>query len=172
MSDNDPPAAILTNAQREYIQGKKDYRPSTAEKTDRRIQKRIEYGLFDLRLLFEYLDQEELRKSFGLDFAPKIERHQEARGEISTVSITRGYVPGAIAFFLRGLNHGEEQIYPRLENHGKSQPAFSAFAENIEQGIGLYLREETNYTANVSVTIELNGITHKDEFLQELEENK
>lgn len=61
---DDRPAALLTQAQREYLRGEKDYRPAAERGVRSRIRERARGALFDLQLLFESLDEEDLRKVF------------------------------------------------------------------------------------------------------------
>lgn len=164
---SDRKASLLTNAQREYIQGKRDSQPSNEPQFKGRMRKRVEQGMFDFYLLFEYLDQEELRKMFDSNFATPISPHEEARGVDLNSPPTASYVDFAIAFFLRGLNYGDKPFYPRLAEYGEPQPAFSHFIQQVEYGIERYLREEKSYLANVSVELEFTDIDHTDELLQE-----
>lgn len=50
---DDPPASVLTNAQREYLQGEKEYRPSVERDVRNRIRTRVRTAFDDLRLLLE-----------------------------------------------------------------------------------------------------------------------
>lgn len=163
----DRPTSILTNSQREYLQGVEDSQPSNPREYNRRIRERIESGLLDLHILFENLSQEELRKTFGTDVAPRIDPQEQANGDTPTSTSTPVWVPGAIAFFLRGLDYGEEPIVEAFEHMGEEQPAFSAFTDAVENGVQQYLHEEKNYSANVSVTIELDDLGPTQEFIQE-----
>lgn len=165
-------ASILTNKQREYIQGERDEPPTNEPQFKGRIRERIEHGLFDFYLLFEYLEQEEVRKVFGSKFSPEIEPHKAAQGEIPQSSATPAYVEFAIAFFLRGLNYGDEDIIQGWEETtGEQQPAFNHFTEAVERGVRRYLQDEQGYVpGDVDVTIELNDI--KDLSLIEYEEEQ
>jgi hypothetical protein len=162
----DRKASLLTNKQREYIQGEREDPPSNESQFKGRIRERVEQGMFDFYLLFEYLDQEEVRKTFGNNSATAITPHEEATGEISDAPPTASYVDFAIAFFLRGLNDGDKPFYPKLAEYGEPQPAFANFIQQVEYGIERYLREEKSYLANVSVEIEFADIDHTDELLQ------
>lgn len=168
---SDRKTSILTNTHREYIQGERDDPPSNESQFKGRIRERVEQGMFDFYLLFEYLDQEEVRKMFGSNFAPLITPHDEARGEVPSSAPTASYVDFAIAFFLRGLNYGDKPFYPKLAEYGEPQPAFSHFIQQVEYGIERYLREEKSYLANVSVELEFTDIDHTDELLQEPDSN-
>ena len=168
MSD-DKPTAILTNAQREYLKGEKDYRPSVERQVKRRIRERIEQGMADFTTLFCELDQEEVRKAFGTNTGHLITEVDEVQGDIPDTPATSGSVPMAMAFFLRGLNYGDKPIHKGLDEIGEQQPAFNDFAEAVEFGVDQYIKEK-GYTANVNVSIELENTTHTEEFLEELED--
>jgi len=167
MGDENP-TAILTNAQREYLNGEKDYRPSVERQVQRRIRERIEQGLADFTTLFDKLDQEEVRKIFGSNTAQLIQDYEEVQGDGQNPPTTPASVPSAMAFYLRGLNYGDEPIHKGLDEIGEQQPAFDHFAEAIESGVSLYLKEETPYMAKVNVSIELEDVEHQEEFLESL----
>lgn len=164
MSD-DKPTSMLTGAQRRYLQG--EHQPSNVSQHEGRIRDRIEAGLFDFYLLFEYLEEEELRKVFGTDFATEIEAHEEAQGNPTNPSNAPAYVPLVIAFFLRALDHDNSQIHPELEDTKQPQPAFERFIEEVEAGIQQYLNSQKNYTANVTVEIKLDDLELADEVLKD-----
>ncbi|GGN27021.1 hypothetical protein [Halarchaeum nitratireducens] len=56
----DRPAALLTNAQRAYLRGEKDYRPSVERDVKKRIRNRLHAGVLDLSLAFQQLSLEEI----------------------------------------------------------------------------------------------------------------
>lgn len=62
-SDEDRPAALLTEAQRAYLRGEKEYRPSVESKVRQRIRERINASIDDISLLVEQLPPEELEKA-------------------------------------------------------------------------------------------------------------
>ncbi len=169
MSD-DKPTAVLTNAQREYLQGEKEYRPSVERQVQRRIRERIEQGIADFTTLFHKLEQEEVRKTFGSNTGEAIKDHEELQGESPNPPTTSASVPSAMAFFLRGLNYGDEPIHKGLDEIGEQQPAFDQFADSVEAGVSQYLKEETPYMANVNVSIELENVEHQEEFLESLKD--
>jgi hypothetical protein len=170
MSD-DKPTAILTNAQRKYLQGEKEYRPSVERQVQRRIRERIEQGIADFTTIFHKLDQEEVRKIFGSNTAQPIKDYEEALCDTHAPPTTTTSVPMAMAFFLRGLNYSEEPIHKGLDEIGEQQPAFNQFVDSVETGVSQYLKEETPYMANVKVSIELENVKHQDEFLESLKED-
>ena len=166
MSQNKP-AAVLTNAQREYLQGKKDYRPSVERQVRKRIRDRVEQGTADFTTLLNYLDGKEVQQIFGSASAKKIEKHQEARGDVPTDRKTAASVPVAIAFFMKGLDDSDAPIYEAIEDMPEGQPAFKRFRRALEQAIGMYIKQEKNYIADVSVNIELNDLQPADELFDE-----
>jgi len=141
MSD-DKPTAILTNAQRQYLKGEKDYRPSVERQVKRRIRNRMEQGVADFTTLFSELEQEEVRKVFGTDTAQPVSAVDEAKDETPSSPTTAGSVPMAMAFFLRGLNYGDKPIHKGLDEIGEQQPAFDHFAEAIEFGVSQYIKKK------------------------------
>lgn len=163
MSD-ERPASILTNSQREYLQDERD--PSNPREVNRRIRSRIEYGFHDLMLLFEYLEQDELRKAFGSNYAQHIDPHEEVQDDTREYA-TVAYVPHALAFIMRGLNYGDEPVYPKLEEIGEEQPAFEAFTEAVERGVRQYLEDKQGCSANVDVNIELTDVLPHEEFFED-----
>ena len=165
MSDGKP-ASILTDSQREYLKGENE--PSNQREYDRRIRNRIEAAMSDFALLFEHMDEEEINKTFGSGFAPKIDLKDEAQGDMPQAPSTGANSLFAIAFLLRGLNYGNEPISPVVEQAGKQQPAFNHFIENAEFGIKLYLREYQDLLTNPDVSIGLGDLDHTDEFLSDL----
>jgi hypothetical protein len=158
------PASILTNSQREYIQGERN--PSNPRELQRRIRGRVDYGFHDLMLLFLYLEQDELRKVFGSNYAQPIEAHEEVQADTREYA-TAAYVPHALAFIMRGLNYGDEPVYPNLEEIGEEQPAFEAFTEAVERGVRQYLADKKGYSANVDVEIELTDVFPLGEFFED-----
>lgn len=61
--DRDRPAALLTDSQRAYLRGEKDYRPSVERDVKRRIRNRIQAATEDLALLLDRSDWEEVEKA-------------------------------------------------------------------------------------------------------------
>ena len=181
---DDKPAALLTNTQRDYLNGD-SVTPHYERQLRDNIHDRIEATMGDFLLLFNKLEQEDVREAFGSNVGQRIGRdHEKFERAVERVEDpkeideedveedtrsprgTAGTAPGAIAFLLRGLNYGEQPIVEYLEDTDNPQPAFEHFIEIVEQGISLYLRAETNYTARVSVEINLEGLTPDDELLE------
>lgn len=63
VNDDDRPAALLTKAQRAYIQGERDYRPSAEREVKKRIRSRIRASLADIELINRELELDELEKA-------------------------------------------------------------------------------------------------------------
>jgi len=186
MSD-EKPAAVLTNAQRDYLNGE-----SVSDSYERKLRKgirdRIEASMGDFATLFSKLEQEEVRETFGTATGKRSEtdrreRHNAHRqandvDEIEQEDVEQDVDPrttgpnasAALAFFLRGLNYGDERIHKGLDEIGEQQPAFRHLTEAIEQAVSLYLREETPYMADVNVSIELENVEHQEEFLDSLKD--
>jgi len=168
---SDRKSSILTDTQREYLQGERDKPPSNEPQFKGRIRERVEEGLFDFHLLFEYLSQEEAGKIFGSEFAPQVTKPEEVQDGIPDSPPTPHYVQFAIAFFLRGLNYSDEPFYPKLSEYDEPQPAFRYFTQEIERGIERYLSEEKSYLANATVEISFDDIDHTEEMFQEAEDD-
>jgi len=67
---DDPEAAVLTQAQRAYLRGEKDYVPSTARQVRNRIRQRVETSLaVDLPLLVDEFDPEYLVENSTADWS-------------------------------------------------------------------------------------------------------
>jgi hypothetical protein len=60
--DSDPPASVLTTAQREYLLGQRALEGGGERAVKRRIRQRIEYALVDLLLLADVCPDKELEK--------------------------------------------------------------------------------------------------------------
>lgn len=165
-------SSILTDKQREYLQGERDEPPSNKSQFKGRIRERIKEGLLDFHLLFEHLSQEEITKIFGSEFAPQVTKLDEAKEGIPESKTTPHYVQFAIAFFLRGLNYSDEPFYPKLSEYGEPQPAFRHFTQEIERGIERYLSEEKSYLANSTVEISFDDIDHTEEMLEQSEDDR
>jgi len=178
MSDE---TGFLGDSVREFLEGEKKSNPSVY---NTRARERTEAALFDFYYLFEYLDQEEVRKLFGSNTASLIEKqHQKAadvedttveKGDLDdtpSISVTPAYIEFAIAFFLRGLNYSEQSVIPRYEEvTGRQQPMFDQFTGPIEQGIQRYLRDRQEVYADVNVKIELENIRPSDELINDIED--
>lgn len=185
MAENDKPASLLTNTQRDYLKEKEPVSSSYERNLRNNIQDRIEVSMGDFATLFHELNEDDVREAFGDNFAPRIgkddDKFQQAvedadsvsdidresyEEEISTPRSTAGLSPAVFAFLLRGLNYENEQIYEAFEEKGVPQPAFKYFFEKLEQGVEMYLHEQ-NYAANVTVDINLNDLTPDEELLKD-----
>ena len=165
MSDGKP-ASVLTDSQREYLRGEKE--PSNPREYDRRIRNRLEAAMSDFALLFEHMDEKEVRKTFGTGIAPQISAREQAENDLPQQSGAAQNSLFAIAFLLRALDYSNEPISPVVEDAGKQQPAFQHFVRNTEFGIKLYLREYKDILSNPDVSIGLDDLDHTDEFLSNL----
>lgn len=174
MSDE---TGFIGDSHRDFLEGEEKTNPSTYKA---RIRDRTEAAFFDFYYLFEYLEQEQIRKMFGSNFAlPAETNHQniadpdvteankEATEEVHQPPATSAYAEFAIAFLLRGLSYGED-IYPGLEQAtGEQQPAFDHLTDCIEQGVRRYLRDKKQLHADVNVRIELENVRASDELIEE-----
>jgi len=173
---------FLGDSHREFLEGEEKTNPSQYR---RRVRDRTEEALFDFYYLLEYLEQNQVRKLFGSNFASVIQEddHQEAAikddetikeedlEQVPNPPATRAYIQFAIAFFLRGLNYHSQSFIPRYEEAtGRQQPMFDDFSNTVEQGIQLYLRDKQDVYADVNVKIELENIRPSDEILQDIED--
>jgi hypothetical protein len=140
----------------------------------------------DFVRLFNELHQDDVRKAFGTSTADKIQRDNEefrqavenatdptaieeenVEESISTPRSTVANAPALTAFLLRGLNYQEKPIHEYFEETSQEQPAFEEFIQVVEQGISLYINQETAYTARVSVEINLEELTPVDELVEQ-----
>jgi hypothetical protein len=173
---------FIGDSLREFLEGEDD---KYADQYNGRVRNRTEAALFDFYYLFEYLEQDQVKKLFGSNFASVIQEdnHQEAASkggetveeedleQVPNPPATRAYIAFAIAFFLRGLNYDEQSVIPRYEEAtGRQQPMFDQFSDTVEQGIHRYLREKQDVYADVNVKIELENIRPSDEILQDIED--
>lgn len=190
MGDNDEPAALLTNTQRDYLKGEKSVTPSYERNLRDNIHDRIEATMGDFVTLFCELDQEDVQEAFDISkFATQIGVDSEKMSnelekvtdpnKIDKESVeedvpqprgTAANAPAVIAFLLRGLNEEEQPIYEFFEGMDEPQPAFRRFTEVVEQGISMYLQQETNYAASVSVSIDLENLEPIDELIENPDE--
>lgn len=67
MANDDPPAAVLTPTQREYLRGERSPDEASERAMQSRIRKRIRAGLSDFSLLVRTYPDEELRKIYSDD---------------------------------------------------------------------------------------------------------
>lgn len=175
MSDE---TGFIGNSHRDFLEGEEKTNPSQYKK---RIRERTEAAMLDFYYLFEYMEDEQVRKTFGYNFAPPVQtNHQKIADENTDVveedttedvyqpPATAAYVEYAIAFLLQGLNYGDERIVPGYEEAtGEQQPAFEYFTEALEHGIERYVREKQGFYTDVDVNIELSNT--RDELLPEIE---
>lgn len=165
--ERDSQAAVLTNAQRAYLNGEKEYRPSTKDRVDERIGKRVNAGMLDFAILFNQLSQEQIVEIFQ-PMASSVDTSSAQRGEIPVGNSPIIHAPGVISFLLRGLNYDEKPLDKILAEQKEPQPAFANFVDALEQGIDEYIAEYTDYLADVNVSIDLDGLDHDEEFYEEL----
>lgn len=158
------PTAILTDSQLEYLKGEKE--PKNTREYDRRIRERLNFGLLDLNLLFEYLPADELRKVFGAEFEPRSDPRDELHGNEPGAKFASSCAPGAIAFLLWAMNADDLPIYPPFS---ETQPAFEDFIRHVETGIQKYLQEKKGLSARVNVSIELDNVDRYGELFEESE---
>jgi len=181
-------ASILTESQRQYVKDgtKLSGGPvSNASEYDKNIRKRLARALIDMRILYENLEQDELREVFSKRYA-ETEELRDNKGEshgwycsdcdehvesINHDCPAREYesnwystAPGAFAFLAWALNVGDDPIYPPYQ---EAQPALENFSNFAEQGISDYLLDKHNLSANVTVSIEISDVDRADELYPE-----
>lgn len=160
--------SILTTKLRKFIKGEANIGKSNPSTYRARIRERVESSMIDFLLLFEHMEQDQVRKTFGSNAGSRAVTNHQKVGEPDIQELgggkleefgeskkTAAHVPFVIAFLLRGLNYGEERLDPTFEDMPEDQPAFTHFKRELEQGIRIYLKEERNQYANVDVTIDL-----------------
>jgi hypothetical protein len=180
---DDSQASLLTESQRQYLRDGTtlDGEPvSNPHEYDRNIRKRVAQALFDLNILFNEWDPEELRKVFSKRYSSVEFKTDDTGEEYPYCEVCEKYVdsvqhdcqkerefsnwystsPGAFAFFTWALNVTDDPLYPPYETH---QPAFNELTEAIERGISKCLTEKHDLVANVSVSIELSDVDRIDE---------
>ena len=151
----------------------------------RRVRNRTESALFDFYYLFEYLEQDQVKKLFGSEYAPIVQNdhykaaddggdtieNEESLEEVPSPPATRAYLEFAIAFFLRGLNYNEQPIIPQYEETvGRQQPMFDQFTTSVEHGIQRYLSDRQDIYADVNVKIELENTRPSDELIHDMDD--
>ncbi len=182
-------ASLLTNTQRNYLSGG-SVSKSYERKLRHDIKDRIEASMGDFAKLFAHLDDDDVRDAFGDNFAHKLEQDENKKKELleqaepgdkfteeeieerleEDLPEPRGTTPNsvfAVAFLLRGLNHGDYDVSEYIEKTDKEQPAFAEFIRIVESGIRLYLEREQGLHANVDVNINLSNI--KPTYIEENE---
>lgn len=159
-------ASILTESNRQFVLGQND--PSNRRKYRQRIRERIDAGLYDMSLLLREYDSGEIREAFE-GTANRVSPHDDITGDNQTSLNAGVYAPGAIGFLINGLNSEGRVIFPQLADEEIEQPALEPFRQAAEAGIKQYLREQTQYQADVKVSIELNNLEHTDEFLEDID---
>lgn len=73
---------MLTQAQRAYLKGEKEYRPSVERDVRKRIRDRLRGSFQDSQLIFQYLPHEDIKTALGLG-----EDHAVGMPEIATARI-------------------------------------------------------------------------------------
>ncbi|WP_139173666.1 hypothetical protein [Natrialba sp. SSL1] len=95
--DLDRPAALLTDAQREYLRGEKEFKRPVHERNLRsRIRERLVAATHDLTLLYNELDPEDRKMVYsvtGYDLADRVDDELERDPELV------GAIRSSIAFF-------------------------------------------------------------------------
>lgn len=140
--------AILTDTYLKYMDPD-DENPrgyvSNPSQFKRRFHDRISRGVLDLTLLFELLDADDLRETFGPHYAGSPEwSNSELQEKPKKVGNPAGAIPGAMAFFAWALCHEHE---PQIQ--------LGPFIEAVELGLNQYLREKHNLQANVTVEVDV-----------------
>ena len=178
-------ASILTEAQRQYLNDGTNLSGdpvSNPYEYDKNIKKRLARILLDLSILYENLEQEDLRDVFAEGIAELQEAESNEQGETSlwycndcgeyTESVNHNCsgkqydphwyaaAPSAFAFFVWALNINDEPIYPPYD---KPQPAFERLEEALEKGMAKYLSDKQNLVANVSISIDLEDVDRIEE---------
>lgn len=119
------PRGILTQADREFLQGEKDLTAQSARNTRRRIRNRLYYALQDFQLLWRYLSDDDLEQVFACDSDEKRR-------------VIRSSVQDMIAFAILGLGENDD-LYTRRVKDAIEQ---AAYARDRHVTIGLGVEEE------------------------------
>lgn len=66
MTDQDRPAALLTEAQRLFYLTDEDRKPATERSMRRRIRERVRAGVIDFSILLEHMDPDDIERAFSV----------------------------------------------------------------------------------------------------------
>lgn len=176
-------ASLLTASHRQYlIDGtllSKDKPPKNTWEYEKQIRKRLAHLLADMGLLFDNLEQEQLRQVFSEPLASVEESNNQAYCSecddfIETVnhdcdgteydSRWGAHGKDGFAFLAWALNATDEPLHPPYDAH---QPAFENFVEFAEKGLEDYILEKHDKTADVSINIELSNVDRAEELYQD-----
>jgi hypothetical protein len=166
MANEDRPThAILTESQRKLLRGDKDDLSEAAVRSAKsRIRERIEQSLLDLRLLFLELDNDDIANIFDTAEETTPVGKDE---EVLLHSPASGYLPSALAFFVRASNPEDADVYEQL---GAEQPAFAEFFNSVERAVERYLAAEKHLDADVTVNLTLKNVRPAEELRADIED--
>lgn len=120
---SDRPASLLTDAQRAYLLGEKEYRPSTARDVRRRVQQRIAASAADYALL----TSDSVTSDFSLDF-------NQIASTTSNTDLRRALV-GQIAFAYKtaiAAGFDGDQIIEQGVKQGKEGELAALYEQYLE----------------------------------------
>lgn len=140
----DRPAALLTNAQRAYLRGEKEYSASAERDLRARIRERIRATIVDLSLLLDTTDPEELEQS--LDLVEQREAHLDGVSAGLTDGIAFLFAANAAAY--RGNDVTDPEMYETL----------------VAESVRRTCRHAGVAADRVAVDVEIEGATPLEEF--------
>lgn len=130
---DDRSAALLTQAQRAYLHGEKEYRPSVERDVRKRIRDRLRGSFLDAPIIFRNLSQDDIESALGVS-----DDHTVGPPEIATARINML----ALIHLAGCLNDGVEDGTKGLEGQ-------------IRQAISMSLAEQGMEAKSLSVNIEV-----------------
>jgi len=150
---------FLTEADREFIRGEREY-SSKHSRYDRRraIRERTRRAFADMSLLYNLLDEDELAKIFSTDDVKQVENIDQIAPS--------GYFPRTLALMIRSYYPHGVEVYPES---GRKQPAFDGFFYAVERGVESYLASEHGLTGDVTVSLELENVAPAEGLLDDVD---
>lgn len=130
--DQERPSALLTNAQRAWFRGEKEYQPAVERDLRSRIRDRIRAGVQDFTLIIEHLDLADIKKALE---TPAQDEAEVENGLVSMMAL----------------------VYLFITDHDKPNWVESEdlFAKRIERAVTIALNQRGESVKNVEVGIEI-----------------
>lgn len=159
---------VLTEKQREFLRETEkerleNYSAQERYRRQKYIRAQLANALSDLRLLFQHLPDDELKKIFSTD----IDIHEGPEGEAKrTVGESAvGYLPYMVSLLARVSDKDNGQIFAGLS--GREQPAMGELILTIERGIETWLVQEKRMSADVGVDVKLENMRPVEEIVED-----
>jgi hypothetical protein len=163
---NDRDRGILSQLDRDFLKNPDEFDSRRTWQRKKEINNRVENAVYDFNRLVSEYDEELLAEVF----APEQNRETDedgdevVTGEIKTVS---SYTPYGVAFLIRA------SLAAKPGGYGPDvsvEASLSPFLRNVKRGVEIWLNEQHNLTADVSVSFNVENVESVDNLADELRE--